>query len=81
MDKLELFMKESCPYCQKVMRFIDKYNLKDKIEIKDIVKDEANKNRLVEEGGKNQVPCLFIDGKPMYESSDIIDYLKENLVD
>ena len=63
------------------MRFIDKYNLKDKIEIKDIVKDEANKNRLVEEGGKNQVPCLFIDGKPMYESSDIIDYLKENLVD
>ncbi|WP_300410573.1 glutaredoxin [Lagierella sp.] len=81
MDKLELFIKESCPYCQKVMRFIDKYNLKDKIEIKDIVKDEANKNRLVEEGGKNQVPCLFIDGKPMYESSDIIDYLKENLVD
>ena len=26
-------------------------------------------------GGKVQVPCLFIDGKAMYESDDIIAYL------
>lgn len=78
--KLELFYKDSCPFCQKVIRFIDKHELKDKIEFLDIVKDEANKKRLVDEGGMNQVPCLFVDGKPMYESSDIIEFLKSNLL-
>lgn len=78
--KLELFYKESCPFCQKVMRFIDKHELRDKIEFLDIVKDDSAKKRLVDEGGMNQVPCLFIDGKPMYESSDIIEYLKSELL-
>lgn len=78
--KLELFYKESCPFCQKVMRFIDKHELRDKIEFFDIVKDDSAKKRLVDEGGMNQVPCLFIDGKPMYESSDIIEYLKSELL-
>lgn len=25
-----------------------------------------------------QVPCLFIDGEPLYESMDIIKWLEEN---
>lgn len=29
-------------------------------------------------GGKHQVPCLFIDGKPLYESSDIIAWFEQN---
>lgn len=78
--KLELFYKDSCPFCQKVFRFIDKHELKNKIELLDIVKDEDAKKRLVDEGGMNQVPCLFIDGKPMYESSDIIAFLKSELL-
>ncbi len=78
--KLELFYKDSCPFCQKVIRFIDKHELKDKIEFLDIVKDADAKKRLVDEGGMNQVPCLFVDGKPMYESSDIIEFLKSNLL-
>lgn len=28
--------------------------------------------------GKRQVPCLFIDGKPLYESSDIIAWFEQN---
>lgn len=78
--KLELFYKDSCPFCQKVIRFIDKHELKDKVEFLDIVKDADAKKRLVNEGGMNQVPCLFVDGKPMYESSDIIEFLKSNLL-
>lgn len=78
--KLVLFYKDSCPFCQKVIRFIDKHELKDKIEFLDIVKDADAKKRLVDEGGMNQVPCLFVDGKPMYESSDIIEFLKSNLL-
>lgn len=78
--KLELFYKDSCPFCQKVFRFIDKHELRDKIELLDIAKDDSAKKRLVDEGGMNQVPCLFVDGKPMYESSDIIAFLKSELL-
>jgi len=36
-----------------------------------------NKDYLLAHGGKNQVPCLFIGERAMYESNDIIAYLKE----
>jgi glutaredoxin len=37
--------------------------------------DPQNAATLLQVGGKNQVPCLFIDGAPMYESDDIIAWL------
>ena len=41
---------------------------------------EAGANaELIERGGKRQVPCLFIDGKALYESSDINAWLETNL--
>ena len=42
----------------------------------DTRKSEDDRRYLIENGGKEQVPCLFIDGKPLYESLDIIDWLK-----
>lgn len=80
MADLRLFYKETCPYCKKVIRFIDKNDLGDKIEYVDILADPKNEEELREVGGQAMVPCLFIDGKPMYESGDIIDYLDENYV-
>lgn len=49
-----------------------------KIPMKDILKDPANRQELVKIGGKGQVPCLVIDGKPLYESLDIIEWFKVN---
>jgi len=40
--------------------------------------DPARPKTLIEIGGKSQVPCLFIDGVPPYESDDIIRWLKSN---
>lgn len=37
-----------------------------------------NIRRLVREGGMYQIPCMFIDGKAMYESDDIVRFLQEN---
>lgn len=76
--RLELFYKESCPYCQKVLRFME-MNKIDDVELKDIVANPEFRDTLVEVGGNGQVPCLFIDSKPMYESMDIIKFLKERL--
>ena len=75
--KLELFKKETCPYCRKVMNYIAEANRSD-IEYHDIDESSEDRERLIKEGGMLQVPCLFIDGKPMYESDDIIEWLKVN---
>ena len=42
--------------------------------------EPGNRDYLLSHGGKNQVPCLFIGQRPMYESIDIINYLKEQFL-
>ena len=74
--KLELFMKPTCPYCIKVMNYMSENNIT--IPLRDIVADESAAEALIAVGGKRQVPCLFIDGKPLYESGDIIEWLRDN---
>ena len=69
-------MKPTCPYCIKVMNFMSENNIT--IPLRDIVADESAAETLIAIGGKRQVPCLFIDGKPLYESGDIIEWLRNN---
>lgn len=71
---LELYYYPECPYCQRVLRAI-KANGYEGIVLKNIHADAEADATLVRVGGKHQVPCLFIDGDPMYESLDIIDWL------
>ena len=70
---LELYIKDGCPFCHKVLSFMDKNGIE--LPLHNISRSEEDLDRLVEVGGKRQVPCLFVDGAPMYESNDIIDYL------
>jgi glutathione S-transferase len=55
-------------------------NLKVELDLKDISEDETARQELIEKGGKQQVPFLVDTEKDvsMYESSDIIDYMREN---
>lgn len=76
--KLELFKRDTCPYCVRVMDAIERLGAGDSIEMLDIQQDPAQAERLVAVGGKRQVPCLLIDGEPLYESSDIIRWLEAN---
>lgn len=76
--KLKLFVMENCPFCKKVIGVVNRLDIEDKMEIVDINTDKEAEEELIEVGGMRQVPCLFIDGEPMYESSDIIAFLKEN---
>lgn len=71
----ELFILESCPYCKKVMSFMEENNIKyKKIDIKEPHSEEA----LIKIGGKRQVPFLIDTDRniQMYESADIIEYIK-----
>tara|TARA_B100001989_G_C24499205_1_gene443880 strand:+ start:425 stop:685 length:261 start_codon:yes stop_codon:yes gene_type:complete len=55
-------------------------NLNVELELKDVSEDEAALAELLEKGGEKQVPFLVDAEKnvSMYESSDIIEYLREN---
>ena len=75
--KLELFMFETCPYCKKVIKEIESSGRTD-VVFRNIHAEEENRQELVRVGGKQQVPCLFIDGEPLYESDDIIEWLREH---
>lgn len=46
------------------------------MELHNIHENEDDREELIRVGGKQQVPCLFIDGKPMYESGDIVMWLQ-----
>lgn len=69
---IDLYIMETCPYCRKVMDFMDKesirYNKKD-------ISIPANLEMLMKLGGMNQVPFMYDDGVAMYESDKIIEYL------
>lgn len=75
--ELKLYMFDTCPFCRKVLKEIEDQGRTD-IELKNIRKSPEDEKTLLEVGGKSQVPCLFIDGKPMYESGDIIEWLRNN---
>ena len=77
---LTLYYKETCPFCQRVLQMAD--NLGVTFDLKDI-EEEANAAALVEHGGKRQVPYLVDTDRDvaMYESSDIIDYIREHYAD
>ena len=71
---LDLFILETCPYCRKVMDFLEK----NKIEYNKInIADKSAEESLIKLGGKRQVPFLVDNSRnlQLYESSDIIEYL------
>ena len=75
--ELELFIMPGCPYCTKVERFMAERGIE--IALRDVTSDADAAERLVAVGGKRQAPCLFIDGKALYESDDIIAWLSEHM--
>ena len=76
MSNLTLYYSNSCPYCHKVLNFMNTEQLE--LNLKNVQEKAENRQELIKKGGKGQVPALEIDGKIMYESNDIIKWLKEN---
>jgi glutaredoxin len=73
---LTLYYRPSCFYCQDVLREAE--TIRVSFRLKDISGDEALASELMEHGGKRQVPFLVDseNGINMYESEDIINYIK-----
>lgn len=74
--KIELYFFPECPYCKKVLKSIKDLGLESKIILKDIKSDSKNLDFHLKKTGRQTVPCLYIDSKPMFESSDICKWLE-----
>lgn len=74
MPELVLYKYDACPYCRKVLRALETLDLP--VALEDTRMDRSARGRLLERTGRTQVPCLFIDGEPMFESDDIIAWLE-----
>jgi glutaredoxin len=81
-ERYTLYHFPSCPYCARVRDFLDEAGID--IEMRNIHADPQALYDLRTGGGSTTVPCLRIrrDGQEewMYESLDIIEYLRSKRV-
>ncbi|MCA9354283.1 MAG: glutathione S-transferase N-terminal domain-containing protein [Candidatus Kaiserbacteria bacterium] len=75
---LTLYMRSTCPFCQRVIQMAENLNVA--LELKDVDEDTAALAELEVKTSGSQVPYLVDSEKEvaMFESSDIIEYLREN---
>ncbi|MBQ0742605.1 MAG: glutathione S-transferase N-terminal domain-containing protein [Pseudomonas sp.] len=76
---LSLYQFRACPFCIKTRRTLHKLNLP--VTLRDAKNNQQDRQTLLEQGGKIQVPCLRIDEAGgttwLYDSKAIDDYLQE----
>ncbi len=74
----DLYVLETCPYCRKVMDFLEKNNIQYN---KKNISDKDNRELMIKLGGYEQVPYLYDNERNtgMYESDDIIKYIESRL--
>lgn len=75
---LVLYYRPTCPFCVRVLKRMKDLGIEGSITLKNIYDDEEAEATLISVGGKRQVPCLLIDGEPLYESGDIVAWLDAN---
>lgn len=61
-----------------VLTTIKDLKLQDKIEFKNTLTDPVNRANHLKKTDRTTVPCLYINGEPLFESSDIMKWLKDN---
>ena len=71
--ELVLYKYDSCPFCIRVMRVLDQTGVE--VSLRDTRGSEQARQQLWDATGRTQVPCLFIDGEPLFESKDISHWL------
>ena len=74
---LTLYMFPSCPFCVRVLQTAKQLGFT--LPQRDIHSDPEARAELVRVGGRTTVPCLFINGQPLYESADIIAFLRTEI--
>lgn len=81
---LTLYIGSGCPYCKKVMNFLQSNKLESFVTIKDVWMNRSYMDELTAmTRGKRTVPCLMLDASKkeyMHGSQAIITTLQELLI-
>ena len=77
-DNMVLYYKPTCPFCHKVLAFMEQEDIA--MPMRDTL-EPGVKDDLIRIAGKGQVPCLIVDGVPMFESDDIIRFLGDLILE
>ena len=78
--ELELYHRWGCPYSARVREFINENGLERQVKMIEVDESDTAIETLMQLNHSPQVPCLVIDGSPILESKDIINWLDENLL-
>lgn len=78
--ELELYHRWGCPYCATVREFINDNGLERQVKFIEIDESDTAIDTLMKLNDSPQVPCLIVDGSPILESRDIINWLDGNLL-
>jgi glutaredoxin-related protein len=72
-----LYVKSSCGFSRTALLARDNLHLSERIAVRNVSDDDAARQALVKESGKEQAPCLMIGGETIQESADIVTRLVE----
>ncbi len=72
-----LYVKSNCGLSRAALLARDNLHLADSLEVKNVSESADAQAELLKTGGKDQAPCLVIEGSALYESQDIIQRLVE----
>lgn len=76
-----LFVKSNCGFSVKTMLARENLHLQDKLPLKNVTENPSARDELVKLTGKDQSPCLIVDGKPIQDSDEIVRYLTSHTTD
>ncbi len=76
-----LFIKSSCGYSRKVLLALENLHLQGSVPVRNISGNREAEADLVRLAGKDQAPCLIVDGKVYQESDEIVQYLVTHATD
>jgi glutaredoxin len=72
---LVLYMTDRCGYCRIVFRVADRLGVN--FEYRNTLRESMHREELIALTGRRTVPCMLVDGDPMFESAHISEWLQE----
>ncbi|MCP4339477.1 MAG: glutaredoxin [Desulfobulbaceae bacterium] len=78
---IQLYLSASCPFCKKVVLAASQFGLQEGKDFAtiDAAPGTAGREVVLSVGGKTMVPFLIDGDTSMYESDDIVAYLKKKV--
>ena len=76
-----LFVKSKCGFSRSALLAHANLHLDDAVIVKNVSDDARALDELIGVAGKDQAPCLVIDGKPIQESGEIVSYFTKCATD